>query len=147
MPREPVTYRLAIEHLNERFPDKELFTATDIANMNHLSIRTTRNEYPFKGKYISKVNLFSLPLCFIVPLTKYFTKQCVYSCSCMEMQGKRGSVRYFVLIIVHIPCFHFVKLRFLLLPVLFSFVDPLFKDKCVQNEKHKKGRIIKSNQA
>lgn len=57
MPREPETYRLNIEHLNERFPDKETFTIADIMKMNDFSRPTAEREFPFKGKYISKVNL------------------------------------------------------------------------------------------
>jgi len=57
MPREPETYRLNIEHLNDLYPEKETFTLTEIARMNGTSLPTAQREFPFKGKYISKVNL------------------------------------------------------------------------------------------
>ena len=57
MPKEPETYRLNIEQLNTLFPNKETFTVTEIAKMNGTSLPTAQQEFPFKGKYISKVNL------------------------------------------------------------------------------------------
>ena len=57
MAREPETYRLVVEQLNARFPEKENFTVTEIAKMNGWTAATARKEYPFAGKYISKVNL------------------------------------------------------------------------------------------
>ena len=57
MPREPVTYRLNIEQLNARFPDRDLLTLKDIMELTGLSRYTAAKEFPFHGKYISKVNL------------------------------------------------------------------------------------------
>jgi|GEM_PF-3044013 len=57
MPREPETYRLNIEQLNTRYPDRELFTRLDIMTLTGVKRDTIAKEFPFKGKYISKVNL------------------------------------------------------------------------------------------
>ena len=57
MPKEPATYRLNLELLNSKFPEKEIFTIKDIMLIGDMSRPTAQKEFPFDGKYISKVNL------------------------------------------------------------------------------------------
>ena len=57
MPKEPATYRLNLELINSKYPQKEIFTLKDIMLMNGMSRPTAQKEFPFAGKYISKVNL------------------------------------------------------------------------------------------
>ncbi len=57
MPKEPETYRLNIEQLNTRFPDRELFTRMDLMELSGLKRDAVNKEFPFTGKYISKPNL------------------------------------------------------------------------------------------
>jgi len=56
MPIEPPTFRLNLEHLNALFPGRETLTKQDIENCTGLSRKTVLKEFPFKGRYISKVN-------------------------------------------------------------------------------------------
>lgn len=57
MSKEPATYRLNIEQLNQRFPDRDLFTMVDIMALTGLKRDAAAKEFPFQGKYISKANL------------------------------------------------------------------------------------------
>lgn len=57
MSREPETYRLNVEQLNWRFPDRDLFTRIDLMALTGLKRDALAREFPFKGKYISKANL------------------------------------------------------------------------------------------
>lgn len=56
MPREPITFQLNLEHLSALFPEREALTRQDIENCTGLSRKTVLKEFPFKGRYISKVN-------------------------------------------------------------------------------------------
>ena len=53
MPKEPATYRLNLELLNSKFPEKEIFTIKDIMLIGDMSRPTAQKEFPFAGKYIS----------------------------------------------------------------------------------------------
>lgn len=57
MPREPETYRLNIEQLNTRYPEKEVFSRKDLIDMTGMDYKTIAKHFPFPGRYISKVNL------------------------------------------------------------------------------------------
>lgn len=55
MPRELPTYRLHIEQLNLRFPEKDMLTRLDIIETTGMGITAVRNSFPFRGKFVTKV--------------------------------------------------------------------------------------------
>lgn len=48
MPREKESYRDNLERLNERYPDKELLTVTDVANFLGICRQRAKAMLPFK---------------------------------------------------------------------------------------------------
>ena len=57
MPRELDTYRPSLERLDELFPDAELLSVSDVMKLTGKCYNTTKRYFPFKGHYISKVNV------------------------------------------------------------------------------------------
>ena len=57
MPRELDTYRPSLERLDELFPDAELLSVSDVMKLTGTCYNTTKRYFPFKGHYISKVNV------------------------------------------------------------------------------------------
>ena len=57
MAREKEAYRDNLERINERFPEKELLTKTDVATFLGVSTKFVSKYYQFKNNYISKATL------------------------------------------------------------------------------------------
>lgn len=57
MPREKEGYRFNLERLNEVFPDHDLLSVQDVIRFTGRNYRTVKELFPFKGNYISKVEL------------------------------------------------------------------------------------------
>jgi hypothetical protein len=54
MPKELEGYRDNLERIHSHFPNRELLTRKDVCEFTGLSRPALANNYPFKGKYISK---------------------------------------------------------------------------------------------
>ena len=57
MPRELDTYRPALERMDELFPETELLSISDVMKLTGKCYNTTKRYFPFKGQYVSKVNV------------------------------------------------------------------------------------------
>ena len=57
MPRELDTYRPSLERLDELFPGTELLSISDVMKLTGKCYNTTKRYFPFKGQYVSKVNV------------------------------------------------------------------------------------------
>lgn len=55
MSRERAGYRYNLERLNEFFPDRDLLSITDVVSFTGRDRRTVQKIFPFKNRYISKV--------------------------------------------------------------------------------------------
>lgn len=56
MPREKVGYEDTLKRLDRRFPDREMLCRKDLIEFTGLSRCGLRANYPFAGRYISKVD-------------------------------------------------------------------------------------------
>ena len=57
MPRELETYRPSLERLDELFPETGMLSVTDLMKLTGKCYNTTKRYFPFKGQYVSKVNV------------------------------------------------------------------------------------------
>ena len=57
MPRELETYRPQLQRMDELFPETEMLSVADVMKLTGTCYNTTKRYFPFKGHYISKINV------------------------------------------------------------------------------------------
>ena len=57
MPREKEGYRLNLERINEKFPEREMLRVCDVMSFTGWSRNSVKKRIPFMDGYISKADL------------------------------------------------------------------------------------------
>ena len=60
MPREKEDFRIILELINNKYPDKFLLSAKEVSEFLGISVRTVYRRFKFEGQGISKVKLARL---------------------------------------------------------------------------------------